>query len=94
LFEDCLGIVRRQNFIYKVFFPPFLITTDIAKTKCVFDYLNVLKPEKVLFKQIIKGDVDIKLIDPIYKHYRIEITIKGLTNDQINQLNRIKSWSL
>jgi hypothetical protein len=94
LFENCLAIVRRQDFIYKVFFPPFLLTSDIAITKDAFNYLDIYKPEKVLFKQMIKGEVDIKLVDPIYKHYKIDITLKGLTYEQISQLDKIKSWNL
>jgi hypothetical protein len=94
LLEDCLGIVRRQDFIYKVFFPPFLISSDIIKTRNTFSYLNIFKPEKVLFKQTTKSEVDIKLIDPAYKHSKIDITLKGLTNEQINQLKKIKSLNL
>src|SRR5215218_4352385 len=33
IFDSCLGIVRRQNFIFKVFFVPVLITPDIKQTK-------------------------------------------------------------
>ena len=92
LFDNCLAIVRRQNFIFNMFFAPVLLTSDIAITKNKFNNLNAYKQDCVIFKQIVKGEVDIKLTDPIYKHYTIDITFKGLTNEQINQLEKIKNW--
>jgi hypothetical protein len=92
LFDNCLAIVRRQDLIFKVFFTPILITSDIATTKNMFNYLDVYKPDSITFKQIIKGEVDIKLTDLIYKHFKIDITFKGLTNEQTAQLEKIKSW--
>ncbi len=94
LFENCLAIVRRQEFIGKVLFPPILLTSDITLTKDIFNYLKIYKPEHILSKKIINGEVDIILSDPIYKHYKIDITLMGLSEHQIDQLDKIKSWSL
>jgi hypothetical protein len=88
LFDNCLSIVRSQNFIFKMFFAPVLLTSDIAITKKTFNNLKTYKPDHVIFKQIVKGELDIKLTDPIYKHYTIIITFKGLTNEQIHQLEK------
>ena len=92
LFDNFLGIVRRQNFIFKVFFAPVLITPDITNTKNILRYLSVCKPDRVIFNQIIKNQIDIKLKDPIYKHYKIDIAFKGLTSEQLIQLDKIKDW--
>lgn len=92
LFGDLLAIVRRQNFIFKVFFAPVLITSDIASTKSIFNYLSVYKPARITFNQIVKGEIDIKIRDPIYGHYKIDITFKGLTSEQLTQLIKIKNW--
>lgn len=94
LFENCLAIVRRQNFIFKAFFPPLLITHDIVQTMDRFIYLNIYKPEKVIFKRNLNGEVDINLTDPTYKHFKIDITLKGLTQEQTDRLEIIKNWSL
>ena len=92
LFDNCLAIVRRQDFILKVFFAPVLLTSDIATIMNTFNYLDVYKPDQITFKQIVKGEVDIKLTDLKHKHYKIDITFKGLSSEQTNQLEKIKNW--
>lgn len=92
LFDNALAIIRRQDFIFKVFFAPILLTPDITTTKNDFQYLKTYKPNLITFKQVIKGEVDIKLTDPIYEHYTTEITLQGLTNEQLNQLEKTKNW--
>jgi len=92
LFDNFLAIIRRQNFMFKVFFAPVLITSDIASTENIFSYLDVYKPARITFNQIVKGEIDIKIKDPIYRHYKIDITFKGLTSEQLIQLAKIKDW--
>lgn len=90
LFDNYLAIVRRQDFVFKVFFAPILLTSDIATTKNTFNYLHTYKPHRITFKQIVKGEVDIKLTDFTSKHYTTDITLKGLTNEQTTQLEKFK----
>ena len=92
VFDNCLGIVRRQNFIFKVFFAPVLITPDIEQTKIIFGYLKAHKPRQIIFNRIIKGQIDIKAIDQTHKYTRIDITFKGLTEAQLDELAKIKNW--
>ena len=92
LFDNYLAIVRRQDFVFKVFFAPILLTSDIASTKNNFNYLDTYKPDRITFKQIVKGEVDIKLTDQANKHCTTNITIKGLSNEQTTQLEKIKNW--
>ncbi len=92
LFDNYLAIVRRQNFIFKVFFAPVLLTSDIATTMIIFNYLDNYKPNRITFNQIVKGEVEIKLTHKTHKHYTADITLKGLTNEQITQLEKIKNW--
>lgn len=92
LFDNYLAIFRRQDFIFKVFFAPVLLTSDLVTTKNNFNYLDCFKPEKIHFNQLMNGQVDIKLKDPIYKHWKIDITFKELTSEQIKQLDKIKNW--
>ena len=93
LFDNYLGIVRRQNFIFKVFFAPVLITPDIEQTKIIFSYLKAHKPRQIVFNQITKDEIDIKVIDETRKNTRLDISFKGLTEDERNQLAKIKSWA-
>ena len=92
LFDNCLAIVRRQNFIFNVFFAPILLTSDIAITKTIFNFLDTYKPDRIIFKQIVKGEIDIKLTDLVYKDNKIEMTLKGLTNEQASVLEKIKNY--
>ena len=92
LFDNCLAIIRRQDFIFKVFFAPVLLTSDLATTKSNFNYLDCYKPDYIHFNQLIKGQVDIKLKDPVSRHWKIDITFKELTSEQTNQLDKIKNW--
>lgn len=92
LFDNYLAIVRRQDFVFKVFFAPILLTSDIASTKNIFNYLDTYKPDRITFKQIVKGEVDINLTDRANKRYKTNITLKGLTDEQITQLEKTKNW--
>jgi hypothetical protein len=92
LFDNCLAIVRKQKFIFKVLFAPILLTSDIATIETMFDSINTYKPDRITFKQTVKGEIDIKLTDLIYKHYKIDMTFKELTNEQMNELEKIKKW--
>lgn len=92
LFDNYLAIVRRQDFVFRVFFAPVLLTSDIATTKNIFNYLDTYKPDRIIFKQIVKGEVDINLTDPKYKHCKTDITFKGLSVEQTTQLEKIKNW--
>ena len=92
LFDNYLAVVRRQDFVFKVFFAPILLTSDIESTKDNFNYLDTYKPDRITFNQIVKGEVDIKLTAPKHKHYKTDITLKGLTKEQTTQLEKIKNW--
>ncbi len=92
LFDNYLTIIRRQNFVFKVFFAPVLLTSDVVATKNNFNYLNCYQPDHILFDQPEKGQVAIKIKDPNYSHRKIDITLKDLTSEQIKQLGKIKNW--
>jgi len=91
-FDNYLVIIRSQYFIFKVLFAPILLTPDISSTKPNFSYLSIYKPDRITFKDILKGEVDIQLTDQANKHYITRITLKGLTNEQKNQLEKVKNW--
>ena len=94
LCDNYLALTRRQHFIFKVVFPPLLIASDPKQAKEIFSYVEVYKPDKIIFREKIKSEIDIKLIDTSYKNYKIDITLKGLIAEQKEQLQKIKSWSL
>jgi hypothetical protein len=92
LFDNYLAIVRRQNFIFKVFFAPILLTSYKGTTENIFNYLVTYKPDQITLKQIVKEEIDIQLTEPTYKYFKIYIKLKGLTNEQISQLEKIINW--
>lgn len=94
LFDKYLAVVRKQDFVFKVIFAPILLTTDIESTKNNYNYLDTYELDQITFKEIVKRqvEVDIKLTDPKYKHYKTDITLKGLTIEQNAQLEKIKNW--
>lgn len=92
LFDNYIAIIRRQHFVFNVFFAPVLISSNIEETRIKFNYLHCYKPDYIHFAQHIKGQVDIKLKDPVGKHLKIDITLKSLTDEQISNLERIKKW--
>jgi hypothetical protein len=92
LFDNYLAIIRRSDFIIKVFFPPIVLTSDISTTKNIFGNLETYKPDQLKFKQIVKGEVEIKINDPTYNNYSRDITLKELSNEQTTQLEKIKNW--
>ena len=92
LFDNFLAIIRRQSFIFKVLFAPVLISPDITNTKNIFNYLTVYKPDRIIFNQVMKGQIEIKLKDPIYRGFKIDITLKELTKEQLTQLAEIRNW--
>ena len=91
LFQNYLAIVRRQHFVFKAFFPPVLITPDVAITKDPFSYLKTYLPVQVLFNES-KGQVSVKLKHPLYRSRKIDLTFKNLDSAQIKQLNVVKDW--
>ena len=92
LFDNYLAVVRKNDFVFKVLFAPLLLTSDIEATKKIFNYLDTYKLDRIIFKQKVKGEVDIKLTDPTHKHYKTDITLKGLSNEQTTKLETIKDW--
>ncbi len=92
LFDNYLAIVRKQHFIFKVLFAPMVLSSNTHNTNSIFNHLKSYKPSQIIFKELIKGEIDIKLNDINNKHYTIDITLKGLTNEQLTQLDIIKKW--
>lgn len=89
LFENYLAIVRRHDFVFKVFFPPILLSSDVESTKKIFYGLETYKPDRIMFKQKIKGEIAIKLTDPTFQKFSIDITLKGLTKEQTIQIEKL-----
>ncbi len=92
LFDNYLAIVRKQHFIFKVLFAPMVLSSNTDTTNSSFNHLKSYKPSQIVFKEVLKGEIDIKINDINNKQYTIDITLKGLTNEQLTQLDIIKNW--
>lgn len=89
LFEHYIVVLRRYNFIFKRDLEPIILTTDKVRDKGHFTYLKAYKPDSILFKQVIKDEVEFKYSDLKYNYYKMELTLKGLTPDQKAALERV-----
>lgn len=92
VFDNLIGIVRSASLIFKVQYPPQIISPNVKDAKTLFDFLEVLKPDKILFKTIVKDEVVLNLHDEKFRNLKIECTFKQLTDDQIQSLQILKSW--
>ncbi len=74
LFNSYFAILRRQDFVFKVFFSPVLLTRNVVTIKNSFDHLKFYRPDHIGFYNLTKVQVAIKCKDPIYTHHKIDIT--------------------
>ncbi len=58
----------------------------------MFDNIKIYNPDSIIFKEIVQGEIVIKVSDPLYTHYKIELTLRGMTKEQIGKLKRIEDW--
>ncbi len=93
LFENCISIVRREKFIYQIKFAPIVLSNNLDAIKGTFEFLDCYKPAGIHFYEKLKGKIDIKLLDSRYKFRRIDITLKGLSDEQISTLHSLREWS-
>lgn len=92
MFEEFLVILRRQRFIFKIIYLPILITSNVIKAKNVFDYLQVYKLVGVNFNHIVKGQIEIKLLDSTKSAENVDLVFKRLTEEQMKEIAKIKNW--
>ncbi|PQJ12063.1 hypothetical protein CJD36_009755 [Flavipsychrobacter stenotrophus] len=92
LFDNCLAVTRREHFIYTFSFAPILITSNKINAERMFDYIRIYNPYSIIFREIVQGEIVIKVSDPLYTHYKIELTLMGMTKEQIAKFKRIEDW--
>lgn len=92
LFDNCLAINRREHFIYNILFDTIIITSDVISAERKYYKLKIYSPDSIVFKKIVQGEIIIKITDPKYAHYKIEITLMGMTKEQVAKLKRIENW--
>ena len=92
LFDDALVLLRSQHFIFRLLFAPVLITVDPNKWSGRFGYIDIYKPDSIVFNRFLKGVIDIKLSDPKFKTFKIEVRLKKLTEEQMFQLDKMRDW--
>jgi hypothetical protein len=92
LFSNCLAIVRKQNFVFPFQFSPIILTADVAKTRETFADVACYKPTKVKANGAFKGRVNIIIQHPAFKRWKIDITLKSLTDEQVNSIVSLTAW--
>lgn len=94
LFDNYFAIVRRQNFVFKVSFPPILISSQNSDAQNIFNYLDIYYPKRISFIKVKIGELDFNVVDSNNKYITVEITVKGLTQEQIERFEVLRQWSL
>ena len=94
LLEDSIALIRRQVFIVTVHFRPIIITTNVADLTKEFRDLYVCRPIKIFFKETITDEIEIIIPSSISRYYRVQITLKRLTEEQKKCLNYIRDWQV
>lgn len=89
IFDNFFVIVRKQKIIFDLLFPPMLFVKSFQRVTSGFEYINHFEPEIIKFSKVVKGQIEIKIIDPVYEHRKIEIIIKGLTNEQMEKVEKV-----
>jgi len=88
LSETYFTIVPFQTFPFKAYHKPILFVKEKSSLKNNFHFLNIFSPDKIIFKEVIKDEIEIQY----YQNYnKYQIRLKGLTTEDKNKLERIRN---
>lgn len=93
LFTHCIVVARHQSFFVDIIHPPILITSGTWDPHPAFNNMAAFRPGKILFKKILKGEIELACFNLLNDSYKLEITFKGLADYEVKQLEKIKTWT-
>ena len=88
LSETYFTIVPFQTFPFKAYHKPILLVKEKSSLKNNFHFLNIFSPDKIIFKEIIKDEIEIQYHE---NHNKYQIRLKELTAEDKNKLARIRN---
>ncbi|MEQ1797981.1 MAG: hypothetical protein ABL872_08510 [Lacibacter sp.] len=89
LADDYVVIMPFQTFPFKAFNEPILLTGSIVNLKSGLGFLKQYIPDKIIFKKVIKGEIEINYHEGNAKYV---IRLQGLNTEEKQHLERIKEW--
>jgi hypothetical protein len=92
VFEHFIVVFRREHFVITVHLNPIIIAKDPISIRKQCTFGEIYKPQKVFFRTTVKGELTITLMDKHLKNREILINLKKLTNEQVEQLSKLKQW--
>jgi len=88
LSENYFTIIPFQTFPFKASHKPILLVKEKSSLKDSFHFLNIFSPDKIIFKEVIKDEIEIQYHEDGNKY---QIRLKGLTSEDKNKLERIRN---
>jgi hypothetical protein len=80
-------IIPFQTFPFKAYHKPILLTKEKSSLRSDFYFLNIFSPDKIIFKEVIKDEIEIQYHE---NHNKYQIRLKGLNTEDKNRLERIR----
>lgn len=90
LADKYIVIMPFQTFPFKAYNEPVLLTGNIIDLKPDLCFIKQYTPDKITFKKVIKGEVEIVYHQNNEKYF---ITLKDLKAEEKQKLELIKEWS-
>jgi hypothetical protein len=88
LSDNYFTIVPFQTFPFKAFHKPILLVKEKSSVKKSLHFLNIFSPDKIIFKEVIKDEIEIQYHEDRNKYL---IRLKGLTTEDKNRLESIRN---
>lgn len=89
VFNDFLIVYRRQNLVFKFHYKPYLVGN--ATTSLNLPGVSSNKPDEIIINS--SSEIQIKVTDPVHKHYQTKLTLSGLSREEADHLLPIKQWT-
>jgi len=89
LSENYCTVIPFQTFPFKAYHKPILLTKEKSSLKSIFYFLNIFSPDKIIFKEVIKDEIEIQYHE---NHNKYQIRLKGLTTEDKSKLERIRNF--
>ncbi len=93
IFENFVVILRRPFKDVHLGYAPLVIYTESTDEQFNFP-VPAYVPQRVLFKTIVKGEVEIRfeMNSFLFSQGLVEIAVKGLTEEELLALEKMKGW--
>ena len=83
LSKNYFTIIPFQTFPFKAYHKPILLAKEKSSLKNNFYFLNIFSPDKIIFKEVIKDEIEIQYHD---NHNKYQIRLKGLNDEDKKKL--------